>query len=96
VVQRGDAVCGDARRSLRESDNPAPRCIQRAKKTKEVKNLKEVNWSRERAVASVPPCALGRRRSGQLAARSEKRARVRGAQITSVRTQRLRQETSEG
>jgi hypothetical protein len=79
VVQRGDAVYGNARRSLRENHTPAPRSIRRAKKTNEVGNLMEVNRSRERAVASVPLCALGRRRLSQLATQSTKRARVLGA-----------------
>lgn len=42
MVRRWDAVCGDARRSLRGIDNPALRSSRRAKKTSEVQNLKEV------------------------------------------------------
>lgn len=41
-MRRWDAVCGDARRSLRGKDNPAPRSNRRSKKANEVGNLKEV------------------------------------------------------
>ena len=42
MVQRWDAVCGDARRSLRGIDNPALRGNQRAKRAEEVQNFKGV------------------------------------------------------
>jgi hypothetical protein len=49
----------------------------RAKKTKEVTNLREVICrSRERAAAFATVSALGRRRRGQLAADPKKRVRV--------------------
>jgi hypothetical protein len=94
-VQRWDAVCGDARRSLRGIHNPAPRGSRRAKKVKEVQNLKEVMpISRENGCVGHI-CALGRQRQGQLATESKKRVRDLGALLL-VRIPCGEQETLEG
>jgi hypothetical protein len=94
-VQRGDAVCGDARRFLRGNDNPALRGNQRAKKIEEVQNLKEVvPISRENGCVQYVICP------GAPAARSAC-GRVEKAcegwdGLLLVRIRRAEQETSEG
>jgi hypothetical protein len=94
-VQRGDAVCGDARRSLREIDNPAPRGNRRAKKIEEVQNLKEVvPVSRENGCVQHTKCP------GAPAARSAcdrvDKACEGWDALLLVRIRRAEQETSEG
>jgi len=76
VVRRGSAVCGDARRFPRGIHNPAPRSTRRAKKVTRCETSRGSRRSRERTIASVSLCALGRRRFRQLAAEPEKRVRV--------------------
>ena len=66
------SVCGDARRSLRGNDNPAPRGSQRAKKANEVKNLKGVTPVSHEIGCVDHVSALGRRRCDQFSGRAEK------------------------